>query len=538
MQLRMWMYDLAREQSPTLDHLRTFCRQSVESGYNALGLYLEHRFAYPSAPWGAGKGALTPEMVRVVEDEFPTLQIIPFINLLGHCEGFLYTEEGHSFAEEPMVGMQACPSNPAFVQFAHKLVKDTLTCFKSPIIHIGGDETWQLGCCPKCRARVEEAEREERVDGKARLYGQHFAPMAQQVVEAGRRPAVWGDMFIDHPQALPLMPKETLIFDWQYFGTAKPTSSKFIEEGHDVVLCPSLQVYNATWFHVLQSEQNVRQHAEEAQELNAYGVCLTTWECGVFGAYDSLLPAIRASGNILAGKTAIASLAPSVVAEINGEEEAIVPLGFDPADSLFLKEYSADSEMYEPWARMMGVDLQQFGGPFTFTGTRSSLKCRLLLYSNPFLAWLHHAEELGGDTGPKLIAFLAEALAIAPNEAAKGVTIVARSAVEFVQIAEVARQEYSAGRAEGAISKLFLTRQIFDNLAQVARKTRDRIGGSEVDIERCRVAREHVDRVIVRIRNYGDRQLGYLPSFEQLTSPKFIPRDQAAWWLINKWGDS
>ena len=33
----------------------------------------------------------------------------------------------------------------------------------------------------------------------------------------------------------------------------------------------------------------------------------------------------------------------------------------------------------------------------------------------------------------------------------------------------------------------------------------------------------------------GDGVLGYLPSFEHLTHPKFVPHDQGAWWLINRW---
>ncbi len=92
---RVWTYDLAREQAPSLDHLRRFCDVSLESGYDALGLYLEDRFAYPSTPWAHGKGCLTPEMVRTLQNEYPNLQLIPFVNLLGHFEGnFLCANQG------------------------------------------------------------------------------------------------------------------------------------------------------------------------------------------------------------------------------------------------------------------------------------------------------------------------------------------------------------------------------------------------------------------------------------------------------------
>ncbi|MFQ5693292.1 MAG: hypothetical protein ACE5IM_09655, partial [Nitrospinota bacterium] len=59
-----WMYDIAREQSPREDALAEALRRSGEAGYTAVGLYVEHRFAYPSALWAAAPGALLPDAVR------------------------------------------------------------------------------------------------------------------------------------------------------------------------------------------------------------------------------------------------------------------------------------------------------------------------------------------------------------------------------------------------------------------------------------------------------------------------------------------
>jgi hypothetical protein len=505
MPLRIWTYDLAREQSPNLDHLRLLCRTTQESGFHAIGLYLEHRFAYPSAPWAHGAGCLTPETVRKLQSEFPELQIVPFVNLLGHFEGMLYTEKGKRYREELFSGLQACPSNPAFVELCEKLVDDTLAAFDSELVHIGGDETWQLGACPLCKEKVESGDG----DGKARLYGEHFGPLARRVLEAGRRPAVWGDMFADHPGALDFLPQETLIFDWQYFGGVKESARKFLDRGFEVVGCPALHTYNATWLHIPQSEENVRQVAADAAELNLHGVCVTTWECGLFGSYDTLLPALKASGQILQDQQA-----PS-----------------------FLAHYLHESERYEEWARLMGVELQDCGGPFAFSGIRSSLKCRLLLYSNPFLAWMHHAEELSGEVGDRALAIFERAFAVAPNEAAIDVTLFARSAVEFVRLAEAARLEYAQGNAEASVGKLAPTRQLFEALEGAAKRTHERIGGSLADLERCRAAKRHVEIAIQRIRQYGDGSLGYLPAFEILTHPKFVPHDQASWWLINRWAN-
>lgn len=495
MALRMWMLDVAREQSPTLDHLYQYAALTQEAGYDAIGLYLEHRFAFPSAPWAHGSECVTPAMVAALRSEFPSLQIVPFVNLLGHMEGFLYTEEGKAFAEERFAGMQACPCNPKFVSFAERLLDDTLACFDSPMIHIGGDETWQLGKCPRCAEK-----------SKAELYGEHFGPLARRVVEAGRAPAVWGDMFLEHPSALEAMPAETVIFDWQYFGGLEESASVFAERGFRVVGCPTLHVYNAAWFHLAKSEENVRQVARDSAAL--HGFCLTTWESGLLGAYDTLFPAIRAAGALAA----------------------------NPDGAGFLEAYARESDMHGEWARLMGVELESLGGMFGFSGHRHKLKSRVLMYNNPFLAWMHHAEELCGPIGDKALQTVEIANHVAPTEAEKGVCIAVRGMVEFVRIAEEARLLYAAGEPEAAIGKLTATRTTFDTMMRVARRSHERIGGSLADAERCRLAIRQVDEVIVRLRNYGRGQLGYLPAWEVLTHPNFVPHDQGCWWLVNKWG--
>lgn len=678
MRLRMWTYDLAREQAPTLDHLRRFCNVTLESGYNALGLYLEHRFAYPCAPWSHGKGCVTPEMVQSLQDEFKELKLIPFLNLLGHMEGMLYTEFGRRYAEGKFHGMQACPSRPETTLLALNIIEDALKIFTSDIIHLGGDETWQLAQCPLCSerelSRYKPSENSVRAylagyyaqDQKASLYSEYFTPLIERVKNEGRRAALWGDMLLEHDQAADELQKDTLIFDWQYFSGPARSSRKLQEHGFEVVCCPTLQTYNAEWFHLTQSEANVRAHARQAVEIGAYGLCLTTWENGLFGNYETLLPAVRATGEIFRNlpeppakddTAELVALAEGKTFQINprgelleaamAEDEVQAPIiklanalieqalrdkarfvRIEPtaemvdvyyddlaepyramripkqlednllgrlrllagmrvaarrlaqegiidgvfmgevfefrcrtkpdantvrflmarpsmrveeedngAESDFLKAFQAEGEDVGRWARLLGVDLPSLGGVFAHSGTRSSLKVRLLLQSNPFLAWLHHGDELAGEIGEKALALVEEAMAMAPNASYRGVAQFVKGAVEFVRYAEQAHLAYAAELPGVAVSSLTPCRQIFEDLAKVAQASHLNIGGSLADIERCQVARNHVETVMLRIKSYGDGSLGYLPSFEHLTHPKFMPHDQAAWWLINRWAN-
>jgi hypothetical protein len=549
--LRMWLYDIAREQSPTYDVMRRMCDVTLEAGYNAIGLYLEHRFAYPHAPWARGTGALTGETIQKLQDAYGDLQIVPFINLLGHFEGFLYTEPGSHFAEERFHGMQADPTNAAFEEFARAMLDDTIATFRSDIIHIGGDETMQLGANARSREAVLNYERSSTLsetDGKALLYGNHFGPLSRYVTEAGRRPAMWGDVLLDHPQAIELIPRQTLIFDWQYFGDPARTAARFLEVGFEVVLCPALHTYNAPWMHLPQSEENVRQHARAASRVGATGICVTTWECALFGHYETLIPAIRASGSLIAGRPPDEGTAPTVTPRIEPSSSGGQPLKILPADEraryaplrdspAFLEAYRDCSPAYAAWAELMGSTIQDAGGTFAFSGRRSPLKSRLLLFSNPFLLWLRNRDELLGVTGERALAVAEEALAIAPDDATRGVSELVRIAIAFVRSAEEAHQAYASGRVDDAIASLAGTCELFIRLEGVALATHEAIGGSLADIERCRIARDHVSLVIDRLRRYGQGQLGYLPSFETLTHPKFVPHDQANWWLINRWGN-
>jgi hypothetical protein len=682
MRLRMWTYDLAREQAPTLDNLRTLAELTLAADYNALGLYLEHRFAYPSTPWAHGAGVMTPEMARTLQEEFAELQIIPFLNLLGHMEGFLYTERGRTLAEERFRGLQACPSNPDTVELANNILADALQVFSSDIIHIGGDETAQLGMCARCRgvggkapmrdpsASIDEVAETiksggQTADQKARLYARHFAPLARQVVEAGRRPAIWGDMLLEHPKAAVAMPRETLVFDWQYFNDPEKSTKRLMAHGFEVVCCPSLQTYNAAWLHVEQSERNVREHVRVARELDAYGVCVTTWENALFGSYEALLPAIQASGKLLHEQPSVLSkdevtatphfalfgqISYLYHGELEGQQDRpgqtsdavnianqilsqaltdeATTVRFEPTerglevryedaghaglirdlrpqlrDALInrlrllsgmpvegrklaqrgyiagrfsgtsfrfdaitqacdfgtrvlltrkdaaaaetrpvssheesiLNAYGDVSGDHREWAKLMGMELQSLGGVFAYSQIRSSLKVRLLLEGNPFLAWLHHGEELSGETGKRALDICDNASRWARDPATRGVTGFIKGAVEFVRYAEQAHQAYANELPGVATATLAPARQIFEELAKIAKASHLRFGGSRADSERCVAARDHLEKVIRRIKDYGDGSLGYLPSFEHITHPNFVPHDQGAWWLINRW---
>lgn len=502
MNLKMWSLDLAREQCAYQEHLFKYAAFSLDAGYDALGLYLEHRFAYQCAPWATGKGCLTPQIVQNLRAEFPSLQIIPMINLLGHMEGFLNCSPGENYRESHFGGMQGCPSNQEFITFCDQKLDEILSTFDSELVHIGGDETYELARCQRC-APDDESELARK---KTELYKTHFGNYSNKLISKGRRPALWGDMLLEHPEALEGIPKETLLFDWQYLAGVRESSQKLSKLGHSIVACPTLHNYDAAWMQILASESNVREVCTEARELGLEGICLTTWENGLMGAYDTVLPAVKWAKTIMD----------------------------DPKNQVTMITAYGDSTK---WSKLMGEDLNAIGGVFAYDGHRNRLKCRLLLYGNPFLAWKHHAEQLCGDDGLRAIELCEQAIQSTDSESEKGIALFVRGAVEFVRMAQAAKNWYDQGEPDRAIKCLAPSRHAFDTLEMVAKRTHERIGGSLADIERCRIAKRHIETVIQRLRNYGHGELGYLPSFDVVSHPHFVPHDQACWWGVNRWGN-
>ncbi len=502
--LKMWSIDVAREQPVTRLNLANLCRLSLESGYNAIGLYLEHRFQYDFLPKNPFSDLLSADDIKKAEKEFPEIQIIPMINVLGHTEGFLRMEGYQSLSEEPFKGLQACPSQPGSAQLAKRIIDSVASAFHSELIHIGGDETAALGVCPQCSAKVADFEKGPDCDGKAKLYSDYHNPLLEYVKSLGRTPAIWGDMLLEHPQSLASVPKETVVFDWQYFESPLKTSTVLLEAGLRVVTCPTIHAYNASWLHLDQSQSNVSAHIEVSRQIKTEGICLTTWEPGLMGMMETWIPAILAFGK-----------------QISGEKRKVDD------------EYIAIDQ--GEWLTLM-KQIPEAAPSFAYSGTRSSVKCRFLLYSNPFLLWLRNKDliEQHGETARQL---LLQAETSTTHPVYRATSAWPRLAIEFCQHANAASLHYANSNLGQCQNELQVCRQTFEALERMTTIQHQGLMGSEADTWRCRNARSHIEKVMKNIRDFGDGSLGYRPSFEHLSHPKFVPHDQGAWWLVNSWAN-
>jgi hypothetical protein len=221
--IRGVMLDVSRDKVPTMATLFMLIEMLAEWKVNHLEIYMEHTFAYHNhrEVWAAAS-PFTAEEVRALDAycRVRHIELTPFQNSFGHFERWLKHARYKALAECPD-GFQRPdgthreattldPTNPASLALIAELYAELLPNFSSRRLHIGGDETWELG---KGRSRAE-VERH----GLARVYFDYLRQLKELAASHGRTALYFGDMVWNHfPDKLELMDREMVHTDWGYY---------------------------------------------------------------------------------------------------------------------------------------------------------------------------------------------------------------------------------------------------------------------------------------------------------------------------------
>lgn len=141
------------------------------------------------------------------------MECIPLQQSLGHLEYLLQHETYAHLREEDEHRAQMCPSNPDSFRVFTELAEEVLAYFpESRYLHIGADETRQLGVCPRCRAVAKES-----------LYVRHINQVCEWVTKRNLQPILWDDILCAHPQILDQLHPSAGIMYWDYWTTQSPS---------------------------------------------------------------------------------------------------------------------------------------------------------------------------------------------------------------------------------------------------------------------------------------------------------------------------
>ncbi|MBS1600371.1 MAG: beta-N-acetylhexosaminidase [Bacteroidetes bacterium] len=274
-----------RIQVMTMDALRNFASKLKQSGINTLIMEWEATYPFSKHPLIPNKYAYTKNdiisFIKFCNDQ--GIDVIPLQQSFGHVEYILRHYRYKDLREDQKNYSQVCPSQP---ELNKKLFTDLFTelasTHTSKYFHIGGDETYLLGHCPLCKKKAAE-------EGISKLYIDHIRMLCDIIIKLGKRPVLWADIALKHPEALPLLPKETIFIDWNYgwdlnyFGDHQ----RLLQSGFEIWGAPSMRSHPDNYFLTLWQKHfnNIHDFIPAARKMNYKGIVMTAWSTS--GEYDT-----------------------------------------------------------------------------------------------------------------------------------------------------------------------------------------------------------------------------------------------------------
>ena len=265
--------DLSRGPVPTLEFQKHQIRVLAAFKANIYSPYFEHTLLYPNEPMAAPPGgALTPdeakELVAYARPYHVT--ILPEQEAFGHLHHVLKYELYQDAAETPH-GHVLAPGQQATLP----LIKDWFTQiaaeFPSPFLHIGADETWDLG-----RGRTQE---QVQSQGYGPVYVSFLKAIHDELAPLNRRLLFWGDIGGADPAAVAGLPKDMIAVPWNYGSTTgfDKMIEPFAEAGIETWVAPGDANWNEVFPEARTALFNIQGFIRDGQRLGSTGTINTVW---------------------------------------------------------------------------------------------------------------------------------------------------------------------------------------------------------------------------------------------------------------------
>jgi hexosaminidase len=255
---------------------------------NLFGLYMEQVFDFASQPLVAPKeAALTPQEINALVDYAKQLYvtILPEQQTFGHLHHMLKYEIYSDVAERPH-GHVLTPTKQQSYDIIKAMYADLVPLFPGSFLHVGGDETFELG-------RGQTAARAAEI-GLGRVYLEHMQKVSGVLQPYHKQLMFWGDIAVKYPQLLSILPKDMIAVPWDY--DAKPNFDGIIKPYRDaglrVVVAPGANNWSQVWPNLDVAFVNIRNFVRDGQKLGAVGMLNTTWNDDGESLYGMAWPAL------------------------------------------------------------------------------------------------------------------------------------------------------------------------------------------------------------------------------------------------------
>lgn len=266
--------DLSRGPVPTLDFMKRQMRTFAAYKLNVYSPYFEHTLAYRSNPLIAPPGgALSRRDLRelIAYAQRYHIDVIPEQEAFGHLHHVLKYELYSALGETPH-GHVLAPGQPGSLALIKQWFAEIDTIFPSRFVHLGADETFELG-------RGQTMDRVTK-EGIGPVYLGFLRDIVQQIGRPDKRYLFWGDIALREPDLVSSLPKQMIAVPWSY--GASPSFERqiipFRQAGFETWVAPGVSSWNRVYPNYNTAFVNIQHFVRDGQKLGATGMLNTTWD--------------------------------------------------------------------------------------------------------------------------------------------------------------------------------------------------------------------------------------------------------------------
>ncbi len=270
--------DLSRGPVSTLDYQKKLIRTLAAYKANVYSPYFEHTQQYTSNPLPAPPGgSVTPAEARELTAYAARyhVTVIPDQESFGHLHHNLNWEQYAAIAETPH-GTVLAPGQPGSLQLIDQMFTELAADYPGPFLHIGADETVDLGH-GQTKAAVD-------AQGLGPVYLDYLQQIDKTLRPLHRRLLWWGDIAQGTPDLVKALPadfkRDTIAVPWWY-NPSKTGYAKYIkpftDAGIETWVAPGINNWSRVYPNWNYAISNIQGFTREGVELGATGQLNAIW---------------------------------------------------------------------------------------------------------------------------------------------------------------------------------------------------------------------------------------------------------------------
>jgi hexosaminidase len=270
--------DLSRGPVPTLDFQKKLIRTLAAYKVNIYSPYFEHTMQYTGHPLMAPPGGtLTQAQARelIAYAAQYHITVIPEQEAFGHLHYLLNWEQYNHLAETPH-GHVLAPAQPEAQKLTHDMFNELATIYPGPFLHLGADETVELGK-GQTKAAVD-------AQGLGPVYLGFLQKIVADLKPLNRKLLFWGDIAYKEPDLLKQLPESfkqaTIAIPWEYNPQPRGFTrfiKPFTDAGFETWVSPGINNWSRVYPNWNNALPNIQQFTLEGQKLGATGQLNTIW---------------------------------------------------------------------------------------------------------------------------------------------------------------------------------------------------------------------------------------------------------------------